>query len=73
MKGPLGLMVVEFFKTFWKMIGPYYHKMICQSLALETLPESLLRGLITLLHKGRDRLLLGNYRPITHLNVMYKI
>jgi hypothetical protein len=34
---------------------------------------SILRGLITLLHKGGDRLPLGNYRPITLLNSTYKI
>jgi hypothetical protein len=34
---------------------------------------SIVQGLITLLHKGGDRLPLNNYRPITLLNTTYKI
>jgi hypothetical protein len=38
-----------------------------------TLLVSIVQGLITLLHKGGDRLPLNNYRPITLLNTTYKI
>jgi hypothetical protein len=64
---------IEFFKFFWKLIGADYHAMICQSLAKGKLPNSVVRGLITLLHKGGDHLPLGNYRPITLFNSTYKI
>jgi hypothetical protein len=47
--------------------------MIKQSLEEEKFPSSVVRGLITLIHKGGDRLPLGNYRPITLLNTTYKI
>lgn len=38
-----------------------------------TLPRQMNHGLITLLHKGRDREDLGMWRPITLLNIAYKI
>ena len=37
------------------------------------LPESLRTGLITLLYKGGDPAIIGNWRPITLLSVDYKI
>jgi hypothetical protein len=65
--------IIEFFKTYWQLVGPDYHYMIIQSLTEGKLPNSVVQGLITLLHKGGDRLPLGNYRPITFLNCTYKI
>jgi hypothetical protein len=69
--GPDGV-TIEFFRTFWKLVGPDYLNTITQSLTGGYLPSSVVRGLITLLHKGGDRLPLGNYRPITLLNCTYK-
>jgi hypothetical protein len=40
---------------------------------LGELSETQKRGIITLLDKGKDRTLLQNWRPITLLNVDYKI
>jgi hypothetical protein len=70
--GPNGVMI-EFFKTFWKLVGPDYLHMIRQSLGEGKFLSSMVRGLITLLHKGRDRLPLSKYIPITLLNCTYKI
>jgi hypothetical protein len=69
--GPDGIMI-ELFKTFWHLVGPDYLSMIKRTLVDANLPSSIVRGLITLLHKGGDHLPLGNYRPITLLNCIYK-
>jgi hypothetical protein len=57
--GPDGI-TIEFFRTFWKLDGPDYLRMIRQSINEARFPNSAVHGLITLLHKGGDCLFLGN-------------
>jgi hypothetical protein len=47
--------------------------MISQAVREGKLPPSATKGLIALLHKGGERGKMTNWRPITLLNVGYKI
>lgn len=47
--------------------------MITESINLGHLPPGVTQGMITLLHKGGQRSALSNWRPITLLNLGYKI
>jgi hypothetical protein len=62
----------EFYKCLWPTIKAKYHQMIMDSISREALPSGATEGLIALLHKGRLRDSLNNWRPITLLNVLYK-
>lgn len=70
--GPDGVLT-EFFKVYWNVIKLDYHRMITQAVALQRLPAEVRKGLISLLHKGDVRRHLTNSRPITLLNVAYKL
>ena len=70
--GPDGFLV-EFYTTYWYLIGTDFTNMIQKSIQQGTLPPGVNRGLIALLHKGGDREELANWRPISLLNVAYKI
>jgi hypothetical protein len=47
--------------------------MINEAIQSGFLPPSVTEGLITLLHKGGSRSSLNNWRPITLLNIAYKL
>ena len=65
---------VDFFKFFWNDLKVFFLKMCTESLASETLPQSLKEGIIVLIPKpNKPRDLIKSYRPITLLNVSYKI
>ena len=70
--GPDGV-TVEFFKCLWPTMGPEYHNMILQAVAGSSLPNGGTEGLIILFSKGGIHESLNNWRPITLLNVSYKI
>lgn len=64
----------EFYKMFWKKIGHVLHEAILKSIEHGSLYKSALRGIITLIpKKDRDLLLTKNWRPLTMLNVDFKI
>lgn len=63
----------EFYSYFWPLIGEEFTEMINLALARGTLPPGMTQGLITLIYKSRERQDLSNWRPITLLNVSYKI
>ena len=64
----------EFYKIFWYDIKEYYLKPINSSLQNQELTELQKQSVITLLPKpGKDNTLLENWRPISFLNVDYKI
>ena len=64
----------EFIKFFWADIGDYIVKSINKGLQLGKLSISQREGLITLIPKGdKSRQHLRNWRPITLLNVIYKL
>ena len=67
-------LTVEFYSTFWDHIGPKLVETLNESNSKSELPTSLRRGVITLLHKrNKDPLLIKNWRPVSLLNVDYKL
>jgi hypothetical protein len=71
--GPDGLML-EFYKLYWELIGAEYHSMVMDSVRTGCFPSGVTSGMLALLHKGGERkLLLTNWKPITLLNLSYKI
>ena len=59
---------------FWNEIKIKLLKVYDDSFILGILPESLRTGVITLLEKkGKDRIDIANWRPITLLNIDYKL
>ena len=71
--GPDGL-TTEFYQYFFQDLGPILLKMIQESHKKQTLPDSLSLSYITLLPKdNQDKTQMKKYRPISLLNVDYKI
>ena len=71
--GPDGLNA-EFYQYFWHDLKYIIFEIICEAEDLSTLPLSIRRGVISLIpKKGRDLLLIKNWRPLTMLNTDYKI
>lgn len=65
---------VEFYKTFWDNIKHYYLKSINESFRTGHLSDLQKQGIISLIPKpGKDSELISNWRPISLLNVDYKI
>jgi len=63
----------EFYTTFWEQLGPILLRVFRESLATGALPSSMREGVLSLLFKKGDPTLLGNYRPLTMINVDAKI
>ena len=64
----------EFFKFFWKDIGHFLLRSINYSFEKGELSVTQKQGIITILPKGnKPRELLKNWRPISLLNVPYKV
>ena len=64
----------EFYKIFWQDIKTYFVNSINYSFEHHSLTDLQKQGLITLLPKpDKDLTLLSNWRPISLLNVDYKI
>lgn len=70
--GPDGTLI-EFYKANWLMVGPLVHTSIVKCIADEHFLAFFTKGAIVLLKKKDDQRLLGNKRPITLLNSIYKI
>ena len=65
---------VEFFRTFWPEISPFLYRAFMTSLNYEHELPSHREGIITLIPKqNKSRHSLKGWRPITLLNVDYKI
>ena len=65
---------VEFFKFFWADIGQFLVRSLNCGLQKGELSISQKQGIITCIPKAnRDKTLLNNWRPISLLNVSYKI
>lgn len=65
---------VEFFKFFWKDFKHYIVSVVNHIFVKKELPISQRLGIITCLPKGdKPRQYLKNWRPITLLNVLYKL
>ena len=63
----------EFFLSFWELLGNDLVEVLNSCFELQSLSKSQRSGLITLLFKKDDPLLVTNWRPITLLCVDYKI
>lgn len=70
--GPNGV-ITGFFKSYWDIIKQDYFTMLTDAIHAESLPPGLTNELISLIHKGGEHEKLSNWRPITLLNVAYKI
>lgn len=70
--GPDGI-ILEFYKVFWPTICGDFFLMIQESVQHGRLLKGVTHGMIALLHKGGPRQALMNWRPITLLNMGYKI
>ena len=67
-------LTAEFYVTFWDQLKNMLLLVYENSLSVGILPDSLRVGVITLIEKkGEDRLDIANWRPITLLNVDYKL
>ena len=67
-------LTAEFYLEFWECIKMKLMEVYEESYANGTLPESMTTGVIVLLEKkGKDRMKLANWRPITLLGVDYKL
>ena len=64
----------EFFRTFWAEIGPFLHRAFIASLTQDQCLPSHREGIIKMIPKhGRSPHTMKGWRPITLLNVDYKI
>lgn len=64
----------EFYKFFWKKLGPFVVRALNQSLKDGELSATQKEGIITCIPKpDKDREFVKNWRPISLLNVLYKI
>ena len=64
---------MEFYLKFWSVLGPDLVSVLNSAFSAGVLSRSQHRGVITLSFKKGDRLDPCNWRPITLLNVDYKI
>ena len=65
--------IPEFYKKYWHIIKDEFVSMLKYIEKTKQLSESQYRGVITLLYKAGDRENIKNWRPITLLNLDYKI
>lgn len=63
----------EFYQTFWDLLGDDFVDVMNYNYLHGRLTATQRTGVITLLHKNGDRLLMQNWRPITLLCTDYKI
>lgn len=66
-------LTVEFYPHFWDKLGELLVNVFNQSLEWGDLPESMKASVTRLVHKRNDKRVLKNWRPISLLNVDYKI
>ena len=64
---------VEFYRRFWSSVGPDLVEVLNYCYEHGQLSDSQKQGIIRLLYKKEDPLLLKNWRPISLLNTDYKI
>ena len=66
-------LTVEFYSQFWDKLGEPLVSVFNQGLARGELPESMKASVTRLVYKKDDKRLLKNWRPISLLNIDYKI
>ena len=65
--------IIEFYKVFWNLIGDDLHEVFVYGLQNKQISYSQYLSLIVLLYKKGPRENIKNWRPISLLNVDYKI
>jgi hypothetical protein len=65
--------IIEFYIKYWPLIGSDYTQMVHDAIQRGYFPQGVNKGLLALLHKGNATDDLANWRPISLLNVAYKI
>jgi hypothetical protein len=63
----------ELIKNWWRSLKEKLHKLILNVWETGKLPAQWTKGIICPIHKKGDRLNCHTYRPITLLNIVYKI
>ena len=63
----------EFYMTFWHDLAPVLLETLNYCTQRQLMTNSQRRGVITLIHKDKDRTNIANYRPISLLNIDYKL
>ena len=64
----------EFFSHYKHLVAPLLHKLFCTMHINQSTPDAFSQGIITLIYKNkRGKEQIQNYRPISLLNVDYKI
>ena len=64
----------QFYKVFWSDLKHFLIKAANHSFSIKKLPSSQSRGVISIIPKGnKDKEILDNWRPLTILNVFYKL
>ena len=66
-------LTAEFYKHFWDLIGPHLLKVIHSCLQNKQLTHSQQEAVISCLYKKGPREQISNWRPISLLNIDYKI
>ena len=66
-------LTVEFYSHFWEFLGPKLVQVLNFSFYFGLLPDSQRECIIRLIHKRDDKRDLKNWRPISLLNVDYKL
>ena len=66
-------LTAEFYKSFQKLIIPDLKEVFNNALLKGILPRSMREAIVKLLHKKKDFKNLKNWRPISLLNIDYKI
>ena len=64
---------LNFYLTYWNIIKNDLVEVLNTMLILKLLSKSQSSGIVTLFHKSGEKFYLKNWRPITLLNVDYKI
>lgn len=66
--------IVEFFKIFWLQLGPFVVRTLNESFTKGELSATQKQGIIICIPKSdKPKEYINNWRPITLLNVIYKI
>ncbi|GBG82821.1 hypothetical protein CBR_g36352 [Chara braunii] len=64
---------VEFYEATWEFLGPELLSLFNRILAGGSLTHDMKKGITTLIYKKGDKCNIRNWRPISRLNVSYKI
>lgn len=64
---------IEFYETFWDLIARDILEMFNEFQKMTVLPETFTMALVKLIHKKGEKIDLKNWRPISLLNVDYKL